>query len=78
MPTVLCVGPYRFFFYSQDGAEPSHIHVERDVNRAKFWLDPVRLHDSAGVRGPELGRLTGLAREHRETLIGAWNEFLGQ
>lgn len=30
MPTVLRVGPYRFFFYAGDRNEPQHIHVERD------------------------------------------------
>jgi hypothetical protein len=28
MPTVLRIGPYRFFFYSNEGHEPPHIHVE--------------------------------------------------
>jgi hypothetical protein len=36
MPTVLRIGPYRFYFYSHDGAEPRHIHVERDGQSAKF------------------------------------------
>ena len=36
MPTVLRLGAYRFYFYSQDGREPPHIHVEREDNRAKF------------------------------------------
>jgi hypothetical protein len=39
MPTVLRRGPYRSFFYSSDRAEPPHVHVERDANLAKFWLD---------------------------------------
>lgn len=47
MPTVLRVGPYRFFFYSGDGGEPPHIHVERDQYVAKVWLDPVRLGAAA-------------------------------
>jgi Domain of unknown function (DUF4160) len=38
MPTVLRSGPYRFFFYASDRAEPPHIHVERDDNVAKFGL----------------------------------------
>ena len=50
MPTVLRVGPLRFFFYAGDGAEPPHIHVERDDSEAKFWLDPVRLERSRGFR----------------------------
>ena len=28
MPTVLRVGPYRFFFYASDRAEPMHVHIE--------------------------------------------------
>ena len=47
MPTVLRVGPYRFFFYASDRREPPHIHVERDDKVAKFWLQPVRLERSA-------------------------------
>jgi hypothetical protein len=42
MPTVLRVGPYRFFFYAGDRDEPAHIHVEREDKVAKFWLDPIR------------------------------------
>ena len=41
MPAVLRVGPYRFYFYNHDLAEPPHIHVDRDDRSAKFWLDPV-------------------------------------
>ncbi len=41
MPTVLKVGPYRFFCYAGDRDEPHHIHVERDEKVAKYWLDPI-------------------------------------
>ncbi|MGB0911926.1 MAG: DUF4160 domain-containing protein [Nitrospirales bacterium] len=36
MPTVLRVGPYRFFFFAGDRNEPSHVHIERDEKIAKF------------------------------------------
>jgi hypothetical protein len=36
MPTVLRLGPYRFFFYAGDADEPPHVHVERDKDKAKF------------------------------------------
>ena len=42
MPTILRIGPYRFFFYAGDRDEPPHIHVERDDNIAKFWIGPVQ------------------------------------
>jgi len=54
MPTVLRLGPYRYFFYSSDSEEPPHIHVERDGSVAKFWLDPVRLVASGGFNRAEL------------------------
>lgn len=54
MPTVLRIGPYRFFFYSGDGGEPLHIHVEREDRIAKFWLNPVRLAKSGGFNRAEL------------------------
>ena len=43
MPTVLRVGPSRFFFFAADRDEPHHVHVEREDKIAKYWLDPVRL-----------------------------------
>jgi hypothetical protein len=43
MPTVLRVGPYRFYFYSHEPNESSHIHVDRDDKSAKFWVNPVSL-----------------------------------
>jgi molybdopterin-dependent oxidoreductase alpha subunit len=60
MPTVLTSGPYRFFFYANDRTEPPHVHVERDENRAKFWLDPVRVADSVGFGRADLNKILGL------------------
>ena len=70
MPTVLRVGPFRFFFYSGDGGEPPHVHVEGGRREAKFWLEPVRLERSHGFRGSELNRIRELVEEHREHLNG--------
>lgn len=40
MPTVKGIeGPYRFFFFSFDCNEPPHIHVQRERQLAKFWLE---------------------------------------
>ena len=76
MPTVLRVGPFRFFFYAGDGGgEPPHVHVERDDCEAKFWLDPVRLERSRGFRRKEINRIRELVEEHREQLLEGWNEY---
>jgi hypothetical protein len=75
MPTVLRVGPYRFFFYAGDRDEPPHVHVEREDKVAKFWLDPVRLHRSAGFSRTEVGRIQKLVSNHRTELLEAWNAY---
>jgi uncharacterized protein DUF4160 len=36
MPTFLCWGPYRAFFYSNEGGEPPHVHVRSGDREAKF------------------------------------------
>jgi len=77
MPTVPWIGPYRIFFYSSDQTEPPHVHVERDENRARFWLDLVRLQDSGVFRGRRTQSCRGLVAEHREALRKAWYEFFG-
>ena len=78
MPTVSSVGPYRFFFYSGDRPEPDHVHVERDDNVAKFWLDPVRLQTSGGFNAAELRRIQRIVEGNRNTLIASWNEYFGE
>ena len=77
MPTILRQGPYRFFFYSGDGEEPRHVHVERDDDVAKFWLAPVRLQASGGFRPAEIARLARIVEDHRRGFVEAWNEYFG-
>ncbi len=75
MPTVLRVGPYRFFFYAGDRDEPKHIHVERDDKIAKYWLDPIRLQSSGGFNRPEIGRIQKIINKYHSQLLEAWNEY---
>ena len=69
MPTVLRVGPYRFYFYSHEPNEPSQVHVDRDDATAKFWLGPVSLADSLGFSGRELRRIEQIAVETEQELV---------
>jgi hypothetical protein len=75
MPTVLRVGPYRFFFYAGDRDEPPHVHVERNDKIAKFWLDPLRLQNNKGFARAEIGRVQKLLSEHQQELIEAWHDY---
>lgn len=75
MPTVAQIGPYRFFFYSNEGDESPHIHVKREAKVGKFWLDPVELAAPGGFPSHELREIERLVMEHRETWIGMWHEY---
>ena len=74
MPTVLRTDGYRFFFYSLEGHEPPHIHVEQAERVAKFWSSPVELATSDGFRATELNRLRAMVILHRATFERAWHE----
>jgi hypothetical protein len=77
MPTVLRIGPYRFFFYSNEQGEPPHIHIQRERMLAKFWLEPVALAGSTRFAAQELRKLESLVEQHHERLMEAWNEYFG-
>jgi hypothetical protein len=72
MPTVLRVGPYRFYFYSHEPNEPPHIHVDRDQASAKFWLQPVELAKNIGFSAKELRKLQTLVEDHQERILEVW------
>jgi hypothetical protein len=73
MPTVLRIGPYRFYFWSHELNEPPHIHVDRDEQSAKYWLQPISLAKSIGFKKHELRRIETIVREHERELLEAWH-----
>ncbi len=77
MPTILTIGPYRFFFVSVDYGEPSHVHVQREKMVAKFWLDPVTLDKAGGFKPQELSKIGKLVQENRDYILERWNEYFG-
>lgn len=77
MPTVLRAGRYRFFFFSNEGQEPPHIHVKAGDDEAKYWLAPIAMAANYGFNASELNEVQQLVEEHRELLLEAWNEHLG-
>ena len=77
MPTVLQVGPYRMFFYSNEGSEPPHVHVEAGDNVAKFWLAPVRTARPGGFSAHELRKIARIPEEHQSELERAWHDYFG-
>ncbi|MBL4681507.1 MAG: DUF4160 domain-containing protein [Pseudomonadales bacterium] len=75
MPTILRIGPYRFFFYSNEEGEPPHIHVQRDSSLAKYWLNPVSLANSTRFSAKEIRDMRKLVEEQQSKFMEAWNEY---
>ena len=73
MPELLRTRGFRFFFFSREGNEPPHVHVERAAKYAKYWLEPIELAESRGFRSHELTALRRMVEEHRDEFITEWN-----
>ena len=74
MPTVLRIGPYRFYFYSRENNEPAHIHVDSNGRDAKVWLANLDFAYNYGFSAKELTQILGLVKEHQALFMEAWNE----
>jgi hypothetical protein len=77
VPVIARVGPYRFFFYSNENDEPPHVHVQRERMLAKFWLEDVSLAESKRFVAHELREMERIVVEHRAEFLEAWHEFFG-
>jgi len=77
MSTALRSGPYRAFFYSEEGDEPPHVHVERGSAVAKFWLCPVRQARNSGFGEHEITRIRRILESHEAQLREAWDAHFG-
>ena len=77
MPTILLLGPYRFYFYSHEPNEPPHVHVDREGYSAKFWLKKVSLASNLGFAKKELNELHELVSKHQKQFLDKWHGYFG-
>lgn len=75
MPTVLRIGKFRFYFFSNEREEPPHIHVKAAENQAKFWLSPVQLASNYGFSSRELNEVELLVEQNESFFLEVWNEY---
>jgi hypothetical protein len=78
VPNLTTVGPYRFFFYSNESGEPAHVHVRRERKLAKFWLEPVELADSKRFAAHELREIEQIVQDRCAEFLEAWNEYFSR
>ena len=77
MPTVMRWGPYRAFFYSNEGDEPAHIHVRAGKKEVKIWLHDLSVALNKGFPARELGDIIRHLRPNRTQLLTKWNDYFG-
>lgn len=80
MPEVFRDGSLVFFFYSDEGTEPPHVHIRRgsgDEGAGKWWLKPVACEWANGLTVPERRRIIRLINDRRQEILDAWNRHFG-
>jgi len=77
MPEVFRKYGFVFFFYANEGNEPMHIHVRKAGGFAKYWIEPVELEFSQGMKVAELKTAEELIMENLELIKLRWNEVHG-
>jgi len=75
MPTILRVLGFRFYFFSQEGNEPPHVHIDKDAGTLKVWLDDLSVASSEGLKPAEIRAALRITREYRIVLLETWHEF---
>ena len=66
---------FRFHFYSDEGTEPPHIHVESGDGECKFWLSPVALARNRGMSAVDIRKVERLVYEHQTFLLEKYDDF---
>lgn len=76
MPTILRQDGFRFFFYSNEGNEPIHIHVKKGDGEGKVWLEPnIEVDYLLGFTPREQRKLLSIIDNNIETIRNSWNDY---
>lgn len=75
MPTILKTLGFRFFFYSNEGNEPPHIHIEKGEGSGKYWVEPVEKEYMYNFTKRDEKKVDEIVREHQNYFKRKWYEF---
>jgi hypothetical protein len=77
MPEVFREMGFVFFFYANEGNEPMHVHVRKTGGFAKYWMEPIELEFSQGMKVNDLKIAEKLINNHVELIKSKWDEIHG-
>ncbi len=75
MPTILRKEGFRFFFYSNERNEPSHIHVAGKGGELKVWIPSMIIEFSYDLSPAEQRNIIKIIKENLKLFKEKWNEF---
>ncbi len=79
MPKILELNGYRFFFYSSEGNEPCHIHVQKGSGDGKIWLEPkVQEQYLEDFKNQEKKQIMDIIESNKDYIIEQWYEYFGR
>jgi hypothetical protein len=78
MPTILRIEGFRFYFYSHETDEPPHIHIDKENNSTKFWLDNISLTRSIGYSAKDLRRIQNIITKNQTFLLEKWYGYFSK
>ncbi len=77
-PKPLLEDGYSFYFFSNENAEPPHVHVSKGGGTAKWWLQPEPDEKfSYGFNVAQRRRIKQLIHVHHAHLLKAWHAHFG-
>ncbi len=77
MPEIFREMGFVFFFYANEGIEPMHVYVRKAGGFAKYWIEPIELEFSQGMKVNDLKIAEKLINKHVELIKSKWNEVHG-
>ena len=82
MPKITGISDqYQFHFFSNELSggqhEPIHVHIRKDMNKDKFWLDGTIAYNN-GFSVKELQKIKKLIVTNKPRIEEVWNEHFGE
>ncbi|MBR7063644.1 MAG: DUF4160 domain-containing protein [Treponema sp.] len=84
MPSILRIGSYVIYFWSNELNEPIHVHVNKGVpcaNATKVWLTSsggcVLANNNSKIPAYELNNILKIISDQFFLICGAWKEHFG-
>ena len=81
MPTILLLHGWRFYFYSNEGNEPVHIHAEKAEKECKYWLDveafEIRPAFACNMAPRDTREVRRIIFENFDYIVSEWGRIQG-